>query len=81
LFRLSPFICLDPVTTTIWLVSFDLIILSILHRTMGYVSSVHDNLDSHYILSNSFPNSINFDWHGRIFAPRRCQPVPGVGAF
>jgi hypothetical protein len=33
---------LDPVTTAIWLVSLGLIILSILHRTMAYVSSVHE---------------------------------------
>jgi hypothetical protein len=29
---------LDPVTTAIWLVSFDLIILNILYRTMAYIS-------------------------------------------
>jgi hypothetical protein len=37
---------LDPVTTAIWLVSFGLIILSILRRTMAYASSVHNNLES-----------------------------------
>jgi hypothetical protein len=30
---------LDPVTTAIWLVSFGLLILSILHQTMAYASS------------------------------------------
>jgi hypothetical protein len=38
--------CLNPGTTSIWLVSFDLVILSIINRTMAYVSSVHNNLDS-----------------------------------
>jgi hypothetical protein len=37
---------LDPVATAIWLVSYGLIILSILRRTMAYASSVHNNLDS-----------------------------------
>jgi hypothetical protein len=37
---------LDPVTIEIWLVFFDLIILSILHRTMAYAPSIHNNLDS-----------------------------------
>jgi hypothetical protein len=41
-----PLFRLDPVTTAIWLVSFGLIILSILHWTMVYFSSVHNNLDS-----------------------------------
>jgi hypothetical protein len=36
----------NPVTTAIWLVFFGLIILSILHRTMDYASSVHSNLGS-----------------------------------
>jgi hypothetical protein len=39
---------LDPVTTAVWLVSFGLTILSILHRTMAYASSIHDNLDRYY---------------------------------
>jgi hypothetical protein len=37
--------CLDPVTTAVWLFSFDLIILSILRRTVTYASSIHNNLD------------------------------------
>jgi hypothetical protein len=37
---------LDPVTTAVWLVSFDLIISSINRRTMAYASSIHNNLDS-----------------------------------
>jgi hypothetical protein len=36
---------LDPVTTAVWLVSFGLIILSILHRIMSYASSIHSNID------------------------------------
>jgi uncharacterized membrane protein len=36
---------LDPVTTAILVVSFDLIILSILHQTMAYASSNHNSLD------------------------------------
>jgi hypothetical protein len=31
---------------TIWLVYFDLIILSILHQTMAYASSIHNNPDA-----------------------------------
>jgi hypothetical protein len=37
---------LDPVTTAIWLVSFCLINLSILRRTIASVSSIHNNPDS-----------------------------------
>jgi hypothetical protein len=44
LFRLSQIIY--PVTAAVWLVSFGLIILSILHQTIAYASSVHNNLDS-----------------------------------
>jgi hypothetical protein len=36
---------MDAVTTAIWLVSFDLIILSVLSLTMAYASSYHNNLD------------------------------------
>jgi hypothetical protein len=39
-------LCLDPVNTAIWLVSFDLITLSILCQIMAYVLSLHNNLDS-----------------------------------
>jgi hypothetical protein len=46
LYRLSPFISLDPVTTAIWLASSGAIILSIPRQTMAYVSSGHNNLDS-----------------------------------
>jgi hypothetical protein len=44
--RLTHLFRLDPVTAAIWLVSFDLIILSILRRTTAYSSSIHNNLDS-----------------------------------
>jgi hypothetical protein len=37
---------LDPVTTAIWLLSFDLKILIILNRTMVYASSIYSNLYS-----------------------------------
>jgi hypothetical protein len=47
---------LGLVTNAIWLLSFDLIILIALHRTMAYASSVHNNTDSvwlkFFILSN-----------------------------
>jgi hypothetical protein len=40
----------DPVSImmiqTIWLISLDLIILSILDQTMAYASSIHNNLDA-----------------------------------
>jgi hypothetical protein len=36
LFRLPPLILMDPVTTTLWLISFGPIIVSILHRTTAY---------------------------------------------
>jgi hypothetical protein len=42
--------CLDPVTTAVWLVFFDLIILSTLHWAMAYSSSVHNNLDSLWVI-------------------------------
>jgi hypothetical protein len=34
-----------PVTTAIWLTSFDLIVLNMVHQIMAYVSSTHNNLD------------------------------------
>jgi hypothetical protein len=37
---------LDPVTIAIWLASANLINLCIFRRTMSYVTSVHNNLDS-----------------------------------
>jgi hypothetical protein len=37
---------LDPATTAIWLVFFDLIISSILRRSMVYASSIRNNPDS-----------------------------------
>jgi hypothetical protein len=39
-------LCLDPVITAIWLVSFGLIILSIFHQIMAYAPSIHNNLYS-----------------------------------
>jgi hypothetical protein len=37
---------LDPVATAIRLVFFGLIISSVLHGTMAYASSIHNNLGS-----------------------------------
>jgi hypothetical protein len=40
---------LDPVTTAMRLVSFDLITFSTLHQTMAYASSVHNNINSFWL--------------------------------
>jgi hypothetical protein len=45
LFRLSSFICFDPVNTAAWLVSLYLIIPSIICQSTAY-TSIHNNLDS-----------------------------------
>jgi hypothetical protein len=37
---------LDPLSTAIWLICFDLIILSIRLRTIAYDSSINNNIDS-----------------------------------
>jgi hypothetical protein len=39
----------DPVTFAIWLVSFDPITSNILHQTMAYASSVHNNLGCRWL--------------------------------
>jgi hypothetical protein len=46
LFRLSPFISLGSCNHCNLACFFDLIILSIFHRTVAYVSSIDHNLDS-----------------------------------
>jgi hypothetical protein len=37
---------LDPITTAIWFVSFELIIFSSLRWTVAYASSIHNNVNS-----------------------------------
>jgi hypothetical protein len=44
---------LDPVTTAVWLVSFGLIILSILHLTMGSRYPVFCKMYCHLILAST----------------------------
>jgi hypothetical protein len=49
----------DPVTVAMWLLSFDLIILNIVHQTMAYDASVH-NTDSLWLKCDIFSNSLMF---------------------
>jgi hypothetical protein len=67
------------ITTATWLVFFDLIILSILHQTMAYGSSVHDNLRLSLaeililpqIISEALPN---FCHHKTVVIITTCCP-------
>jgi hypothetical protein len=64
-------------TIAIWLVSFDIIILSILHWTTAFASSViiaHALCGSQfYIVSNSCPSTLNIHPSIKIFW--RCEPI------
>jgi hypothetical protein len=57
---------LDPVNTAIWFISFILIILNILLRTMSCASSIHNNL-----YSNTFPSSVNI--HFVVHVLQSCE--------
>jgi hypothetical protein len=63
LYGLRQFMCSIPLTITIRLPFYDLIVLNIIRLTIGYIASIRNNLDSHswvfYILANNFPSSVS----------------------
>jgi hypothetical protein len=69
---------LDSVTTATWLVSFDLIILSILHRTMAYASAIHNIIDPLWLkcLYYSFQSAVNMRTSIRFQHDTALYPLP-----
>jgi hypothetical protein len=73
----------DSVTTAIYLVSFNLIILSILHQTMacGFIFIITYTLFDwiFYILYNRFSSTINFHLSTQIF--QHCKPISDLNTI